>query len=267
MRASIIIAIITLIIGGIIGVITTRAYSSRYQLAYYLSEPALVVDSSQPVSSIQILDAQGKEVEGSVYTTKLTVWNSGTETIPYEEVLEPVEISNSNIKRILSNPKTDFVREDRANFDILPGDSKSFTLKWEKFDPRTAVEIQIVFEVSTDLSSNQLSDFDVNGELVKGKLVRGISRENRGLRDGFVLALLFLGLLIFFTISLHLSNYISEGVLKGAFKDSLNLKKPSNYMFYFYESILITVSLLLVYFTFAEPFRGVFGPSLIVPTF
>ena len=57
----------------------------RYQIAYHLSGPL-------PVNSGEAFKSDNNLTNSHVHKVEMVIWNSGTETIPYDQIIEPIKI-------------------------------------------------------------------------------------------------------------------------------------------------------------------------------
>ena len=164
-----IVAVLTLIV-SVVGIVVTLVIffleeqdEPRYQIAYYFSEP-----SSASKGNFGFAGRPANEIR----KVNLVIWNSGTEVISYNQVIEPVRVNGSdNVERIISKRRLGLEREAKANFSMPShlSTNTQFVLQWEEFDPGAAIKIEISFVLSAKAFSvlnifRATDTFQVSGE-------------------------------------------------------------------------------------------------------
>ena len=150
-------------VAGVIISVITYLWSQHQAAVSYSLSTVKIVNQKEDVP-FSVIDKEGARVDGDVYVTNITVWNSGNSPIDVNNIRIPMAVNLSGGVKILDSR---FMHGSKiSNFRCSCANTAANTIKitWDFFDPGDGFVIQAVYSSRGDVDPMLIgSIFGVDG--------------------------------------------------------------------------------------------------------
>jgi hypothetical protein len=229
----------------VIGVLVSYLLREYAQVSYTFSTVKVV---SQAGPSIKVMSATGEPIDGDVYVTDLTIWNSGNDTIEKNQVREAITISVDNELVQIEKSKEN---TEAADFELykVPSAPNARYLDWQYFDPNYGVRIALV------TAGEHLPKVEVEGEIFRVDIVPVMDPSVvKDIRIVFATASSLIVILLVVAVSMYVHAYESRVKLtiENVENYGRHWAKTLRRARYLFIGIIIIYFLLVIGYTLIE---------------